>query len=77
MRRTFPLAWGRCCPIAAGGSLLDGATVGPPDCEIGADICFGALIVGRPPFRFVRREIPLPSFSDIFKDCVIECCSGS
>jgi hypothetical protein len=60
---TFPPACGRC-----GGAsnedlppLLRGAF---PVGWIGADICFGALIAGRP-FRFVRRDIPLPLSSDI------------
>lgn len=62
---TFPPTWGRC-----GGDSKDDFPVvlrgASPDCCIGPDICFGALIAGRP-FLLVRREIPLLFSSDILR----------
>jgi hypothetical protein len=62
---TFPPTCGRCGGASneAFPPVLRGTS--PVDC-IGPDICFGALIAGRP-FLLVRRDIPLLFSSDILQ----------
>jgi hypothetical protein len=66
---TFPPTCGLCGGASNEGfpPLLRGKS---PDCWTGPDICFGALIAGRP-FLFVRRDIPFPLSSDMLREKLI------